>query len=1174
MTVSMRVMSAGDGYAYLLRSVITGDGDLTQATALTRYYSEAGTPPGTWMGSGVTHLGNGELEAGMLVTPEQLQTLLGRGCDPLTGTGLGRPYVKYPSVGERIAARVTSLDASLEGADYDAAVAQIEREEHQRGPQTAVAGFDLTFSVPKSVSVLWGVADANTQELIVEDHHAAVAQVLDLLEREVAASRVGHAGIAQVDVLGVVAVAYDHWDSRANDPQLHTHLVVSNKVRTVIDGKWRTLDSRALHNAVVALSEYYNAVLADRLTGTFGLGWEQRLRDDFHNPAWELASVPEHLVAAFSSRARAIDLATDEMIAGYVQRRGRRPSKRQIVTMRAKATLETRPDKTVHSLANLTEQWRQRAAAVIGGDPTALARRFTYESAARPLTADQVSDGAIEEVAAKVVASVGEKRSTWRHWNLWAEASRKTMGWRFATFEDREAIISRITDAASSQSVQLTPPDLAPTPATLQRADGSSVFRPKHAVYLSSEDLLAAEARLLDRGEVLTAPSISADVVERVSKVPHDGTLLSAEQTAALDAVATSGRQVDVLLGPAGAGKTTAMRALLLAWTAHHGDGSVVGLAPSAAAAAVLSEDLGIACDNTAKWLYEHHHHHADFHAGQLVIVDEATLASTRALDRITGLAADAGAKVLLVGDWAQLQSVDAGGAFSMLVDARGGEVPELVEVHRFTNEWEKAASLELRRGEVEVIDSYAAHDRLREGTTDQMIDAAYDAWRTDLDAGRASILVTDSAESVRRLNERARAERILSGATHPGPEVALANDAGASVGDVVITRRNDRRLVAGRTGWVRNGDRWRVIHVRRDGSIEVRRAGRRLGATVVLPANYVAEYVDLGYAVTAHRAQGMTVDTAHVVVSGSTTRENLYVAMTRGREANIGYIALDKPDESHATPQPDDVTARAVLFGVLQHSGAELSAHEIITAEHERWGGIAQLAGEYDTIAVTAERARWTALVQGALTGAGSMTADEARQVIESVTFGALVAELRHAEANRHDVRSLLPRVVAERTLLDADEVATVLAHRVARVTGKTLGVGEPDLVAGLIPEVAGTVRPDEREALEARRDLIEVRARALALSAVRSRAAWVQRIGEAPVGAAERERWLRDLAVVAAYRDRYAITTRDPLGPDGDTTAQRRDAQNARAALGRLAALPRADSRRSQMTAAGIAR
>ena len=188
------------------------------------------------------------------------------------------------------------------------------------------------------------------------------------------------------------------------------------------------------------------------------------------------------------------------------------------------------------------------------------------------------------------------------------------------------------------------------------------------------------------------------------------------------------------------------------------------------------------------------------------------------------------------------------------------------------------------------------------------------------------------------------------------------------------------------------------------------------------LPADYVAEHVDLGYAVTAHRAQGITTDTAHVLVEPTTTRENLYVAMTRGRESNHAYVVLDRPDD-HATPHPGDnpdATARTVLYGVLQHSGAELSAHETITTEQDRWGSIAQLAAEYDTIAAAAQHDRWAGLIT-----TSGLTTDQAQAVIDSDAFGALTAELRRAEANHHNVDTLLPRLIKARGFADADDIA-----------------------------------------------------------------------------------------------------------------------------------------------------
>ena len=1156
MTVSLRVMTAGDGVAYLLRSVVTGDGDRSLSTPLTRYYAETGTPPGMWMGSGVGEFGHAQLAAGDVVTARQLENLLGGGRDPLTGEPLGRAFAKHEPLRDRIANRVAQLDPHLNVLQRAGAMARIEGEETARGTRRAVAGFDLTFSVPKSVSVLWGLADAGTQAMLVEAHHAAVEQVLGFFEREVAATRVGADNgrglVARVDVVGVAATAYDHYDSRAGDPQLHTHVVVSNKVKTAADGKWRTLDSQQVHSAVVALSEYYNAVLADRLTATLGLGWQRRVRPGAdRSDKWEISGVSDEIIGEFSSRSRAIDVAKVQLIADFVATRGHQPSRRQIIKLRAQATLATRPEKELHALRDLTADWRQRARPVLGKDPTEWARDLTTSGRPATLTAAQIDPDLLRQIGARVVGIVAEKQSTWRHWNLWAEAARQTMGWRFATIADREQVVTMIVDAAESRSTALTSPELASSPVNYTRPDGTSVFRPKYGTVFSSVEVLAAEDHLLERADTRTAPTVESSVLERVVAGMRDGRRLSAEQATALESIVTSGRQVDLLVGPAGAGKTTTMRALLAAWTGQHGVGSVVGLAPSAAAAAVLADELGIGCENTAKWLFEHDRGRADFTAGQLVIVDEATLAGTHTLDRITGFAQRAGAKVLLVGDWAQLQSVDAGGAFSMLASART-DVPELAEVHRFTHEWEKAASLALRTGSSEAIAAYARHDRLRGGTTEQMVDAAYAVWHADLRAGHATLLVTDSSASVHLLNDRARAERIATGETSAGRDVALADDARASVGDLVITRRNDRNLRTALGGWVRNGDRWKVTDVRKNGAIEVQRSGRRFGARVVLPPAYVAEHVDLGYAVTAHRAQGITVDTAHVVVTNSTARENLYVAMTRGRDTNTAYVALDTPDDLHTPPQVDDINAAAVLTGVLYRSGSEQSAHQTITVEQNTWSGIAQLAAEYDTLATDMSRDRYEAIVRDALARSGDLSDAEIDDTIASDAFGPLAAQLRRAEASGFDLAALVPSFVDVRSLQDAGDVAAVLHHRVVKATDEQEGTGEPDLIVGLIPAAKCEMPNGIRTALDERRELMETRVRTLAINAVRTGEAWVRQLGEEPILGDAAGSWLRQVVIVAAYRDRYDITGDDPIGPDPTTLVQQRDATLATTAAG----------------------
>ncbi|WP_260283201.1 hypothetical protein [Propionibacterium freudenreichii] len=306
----------------------------------------------------------------------------------------------------------------------------------------------------------------------------------------------------------------------------------------------------------------------------------------------------------------------------------------------------------------------------------------------------------------------------------------------------------------------------------------------------------------------------------------------------------------------------------------------------------------------------------------------------------------------------------------------------------------------------------------------------------------------------------------------------------------------------------------------------------------------------------TSFRAQGITTDTAHVLVDASTTRENLYVALTRGRNTNTAYVATDRPDDAHTQPHPGDnpdATARTVLFGVLQHVGAESSAHEMITAEQDAWGSINQLAAEYETIAAAAQHDRWATLIR-----ATSLTGEQAEAAIASDAFGPLTAELRRAEANHHDVDTLLPRLVRARGFGDADDIAAVLHGRLAKATTRPAGSGRnrraPRLIAGLIPEATGTMTPDMRRALDERDSLIETRAGVVLAVALDEAAPWTKALGTPPPDARKNARWRRAARTIAAYRDCYCITDDTVLGAPPESIAQRIDSGRARSALDRV--------------------
>jgi len=331
-------------------------------------------------------------------------------------------------------------------------------------------------------------------------------------------------------------------------------------------------------------------------------------------------------------------------------------------------------------------------------------------------------------------------------------------------------------------------------------------------------------------------------------------------------------------------------------------------------------------------------------------------MAGTFDLDTLTTQARQVGAKVLLVGDWGQLSPVMAGGAFSLLVNDRD-DAPELLDVRRFAHEWERRASLGLRNGLVGVVDAYDDHGRIIGGGREAMLGALYAAWRADIAAGRRSLMIAGDNETVRDLNARARAGRVVTGAVQDGG-VELCDGTPAGIGDLVVTRHNDRTLATG-DGWVKNGDTWTVVAVDARGGLTVARSGR--GGSTTLPPEYVRHHVQLGYATTAHRAQGQTVDTAHAFICAATAREPLYVMATRGREANRLYVDtagdVDPEAARVGAEHVDALDVLEVLRRVVATSEMAKSATQEITDQWAHSHGARILSAQFATIAAASER-------------------------------------------------------------------------------------------------------------------------------------------------------------------------------------------------------------------------
>ena len=1126
--MTIRRLSIGSGYKYLLKSIAVGDGpEGTDKSDLVRYYSESGTPPGVFLGAGLVGLDGGRgVAVGESVTAENLQRMLQDCADPITGEVLGR----VPST-------------------------------------KAVGGFDLTFSPSKSVSVAWALADRKTREVIYRCHQGAIAEVLAYAEREVFHSRSGEQGCVEENIVGVIAASFTHFDSRDGDPQLHDHVVILNRVQAKNDDVWRTLDSRGLFASTVMLSEMHQGVLSDLLTAELGWDWEAHSRRSSTTPKWEVAGVSERLMDEFSQRTVAIVIAKDRLIAQFEEDHHRAPTDVEVLKLRQTATLSTRRAKKGLGLGDLTKEWNARSAPYLEDEPMA----WVHELGDRDVpafTSAEFEDAVLLDVANAALDVVSAKRPTFSRANIQAEVFRQMQGVRFTQPAERILMATRATDLAVAQALLITTPNLHHTPRFLLRSDGTSKFlRTGHWLYTSTT-LLDAEARLPDAGQRLDAAVVSSFAVAEATeqRLPGKTFKLSIDQAHVVEQITTSGRALDLLVGPAGTGKSTTMAGLRTAWELEHGAGSVVGLAPSAAAAEVLGDDMGIDTDNLAKWLHEHRQHGQrtrelgelservrlierggrvpssglrasitrreealarwTLRAGQLVVVDEASLASTFALDELTSAVLDARAKVVLVGDWAQLSSVDAGGMFHTLVRDRG-DAPTLADVRRFKADWEKEASLGVRNGTNSALATYAAHSRIADGTRDEMLDALYTAWKADTDCGLHSLMLASDTATVNELNARARAERVASGVViEHGVDVAGAMTAG--VNDLVVTRENNRRLTAG-TNWVKNGDVWNVSATHADGSMTVTRVGGN--GSVILPASYVAKNVELAYATTAHRAQGRTVDTAHAFVSPTTTREVLYVALTRGSESNHLYVDIHyDPDPSTGHDGLTEIpTSLEVLAGVLRHEGADVSATDMIRASQTQ--SIAALVAEYDTIVAMADGPRWDEVL-----GQSGLSDTELAQAKASPAYGALLAQLRDAENRGFDADTELPMLVTGRPFDDADDVASVLHYRVDRYV---TGVGYPsptasDLVAGIFPRPNGIVDPDVVLALDDRADEIERRACELATIAIECDDAWVKNFGDAPTTGEFYEEWIREVASGAAYLDRWGIDNTDSFLDD----------------------------------------
>lgn len=1031
--MSVSKLSHGDGYAYYTAMTASGDQRREEGQELADYYVQTDAPEGRWVGKGCQQLG---VSGG--VSEAQMKALFGESRHPDAdrieaeiianggtakqadmATRLGRRPYRFDSSGSPLGAQIKDaqsakehqLDRPLTVDEIRqvrmtvAAAAYEERFGHRHGDakelatflskelakgNNSVAGFDLTFSPPKSVSVLWGLSDEETSRSIEEAHEGAIQDALAYLEKYAIGTRAGAGGVAQLDVSGIVATQFRHHDSRDGDPQLHDHVVVANRVYDPDSQKWRTLDGASLYRSAVSVSECYNRALVDRMSA-MGYTFTAREMGQGKRPVMEVAGVDQRLMSSTAKRSAAIRARTEELVNEYRARHGREPGKTVMHQIRQQATLETRAAKgEQRSLAQMRQEWRSEAAAVIGSEQVAglesTVRAAGMGAAAR---AEAVRDGLdIIGAGEDVIREISERRSTWAERDIRAEVDRwaaRNDGWKLSEFQ-REAIAQYARDVAS---IDLTPPSAVPEFAPLQRADGSSIYEPRDRRIFTSARMLDAEYGLLDAAREDAIPAASAATFDQTLTL-HDGPL-DEGQIALARHFACGEQALLVGIGPAGAGKTTAMKLAVDAITAD--GGRVVGLSVAATAAAQLEESTGAESTTLAQWLH-HRRRHADgeqiadrfaLQSGDVLLVDEAGMAGTLNLAELVADARAAGAHVRLIGDDRQLQAVESGGALRMIASEVGAV--ELTAVHRFRDEAEKEASLRLRHGD---LSWYEDAGRIHAGRHADLVESIVAGWDRDDAEGRTSLMMADTNDLVAELNGLAQERRAARGEVDLSLSLRLRDGHRAGIGDTIVTRRVDRQLtVEGTRDCVKNGDAWTVTAIHEDGTMS---AARQDGKQVRLPAEYVSESTELGYASTVHRAQGRTVDVARSLATDATSREGLYVAMTRGRHANDLFVATDD--------QPRDV----VLSRITRSDRRDVAARDAMLAQAEKVDAVADLARQHQDVTDRADALRYTGHLREAY-GA------DAERVITSAARSAVDHALRDLEDHGYDIQRMLTR-------------------------------------------------------------------------------------------------------------------------------------------------------------------
>ena len=809
------------------------------------------------------------------------------------------------------------------------------------------------------------------------------------------------------------------------------------------DEKWRTLDSRSLHNQRLAVAPVTDRMVETRLSA---LGYVMVARADGNGA--EVGGVSQDMIDLFSSRSRALTPELQALIGQYQKTHGKPPSKRTIWLLGQQAAQNTRRTKaearrTVAGQAGTAEpseaqrlaaweaQTARREVQALSAVHEEVAR-FAAECAGR---APAVLDDAAKRKAARIaVAEVQQHHAVWSMAQLRFEVHRAlpvlTPG------ADAEAVVTEVAELAvcgraGTEVIQVTAPDLTDVASLGVRAsDGGSIYRPPNQERYCTLAHLDAEQQILTAA-TRTVPQL---VSQEQARAAVERTGLTAGQRDAMVTMLTASTATTALVAAAGAGKSHTMAEFARLWTTFTGR-RVIGLATATNAARVLASEGLAESYNIAEFLGKIEgsgelRRPVPLHENDVLVLDEASQLSTTDLAMVQEAARAAGARLVLVGDTEQLGAVEAGGMFRLL--AR--EVPgaELHEVRRFDAAWEADASVRLRAGDFTAYAAYDRHGRMRGADQHAAMDRAASMWLADHLRGKDVLLLAGSNSEAAELSRRVQAKLIELG-TVQRPQAALSDGNQAGTGDLIRARLNTKLNAGGRE--LTNRDTLRRLPA---GRVRAPRcaAGNSTGAGPARswsPGRTWRESAELDYAGNTHVGQGRTVDTAHLLVTGTLSRRSLYVGLTRGRESNTAHIVTGNtappghPPYAQASPE-------SVVKAIMDRDDADLSATEQIRHAQDWTGGTGHLL------------TLWSAAVRHSLYPRideqikARLTESEAWRYQREHARPVLQQKLRAAQLAGHDIGAIIDQITAA-PMDRARSISDVLHGRLQQLQLPDLG-------------------------------------------------------------------------------------------------------------------------------------